>query len=165
MKRTIIFLGALIGITILSGCSFFGLFDSKTEFPTTELTIKTANDEIELETEIADDEAERTQGLMHRGDLDDDRGMWFVFEDEALRRFWMKNTLIPLDIMFFNKDLELVRIVEGMQPCIPSESAPGSVTQCLTYFSRVPAMYALEVNAGFVEKHGVEVGNTVELGD
>lgn len=155
----------ILVVFALGGCSFFGLFDSKTEFPTTELTLKTADKEIELEVEVADDEAERVQGLMHREDLDDDRGMWFVFEDEALRRFWMKNTLIPLDIMFFDADLELVRIVEGMQPCIPSESAPGSVTQCLTYFSRVPAMYALEVNAGFVEKNGAEIGNTVVLGD
>ena len=165
MKRTFINLILLLMLFVgLAGCaitdkvgdafssviSYFG----SGKLPTQELSIKTKNDSVKLVVEVADSESERRQGLMNREKLEDGKGMWFVFQDEAPRRFWMKNTLIPLDIIFFNGKKEAVKIVEGMAPC--------KVATCPTYSSDVPAMFALELPAGYVSKRGIVVGDKVE---
>ena len=119
---------------------------------TSTLTIETSNGQnIEVEVEIADNEAERMKGLMERTELAENAGMLFVFEEEQPRSFWMKNTLIPLSIAYIDAEERIID-TQDMQPL--DETVHRSAS---------PAMYALEVNQGFFEERGVEVGDTVEL--
>lgn len=104
--------------------------------------------------EIADTPEERTQGLMYREFLPEKRGMLFVFEDEHIRSFWMKNTLISLDMIFINSKQEVVD-VQTAKPC---EEDP-----CISYTSQESAKYVLEVNAGIAKEYGVHIGDTVAL--
>lgn len=110
-------------------------------------------EEVEVRVEISDDSAEQAQGLMGRTALGENRGMLFVFDSEQTRSFWMRNTLIPLSIAYIDSEGRIVDI----QKMEPLDDEPPH------YVSAEPAQYALEVNQGFFEEHGVEVGDTVEL--
>lgn len=101
--------------------------------------------------EVARSESERAQGLMYRESLGEDAGMLFVFPDAALRSFWMQNTYIALDIAFMDPAFRIVDI----QQMEPMTTDPHD--------SRGPAMFALEVNQGWFEAHGVRVGDTPEV--
>jgi uncharacterized protein len=109
--------------------------------------------EVEVRVEIADDLPEQTRGLMERTALGEDRGMLFVYQDEEVRSFWMKNTLIPLSIAYIDSDGRIVDL-QDMKPL--DENPPH-------YVSAEPARYALEVNKGFFEEHGVKVGDRADL--
>ncbi|WP_376873799.1 DUF192 domain-containing protein [Albirhodobacter sp. R86504] len=104
--------------------------------------------------EIADDEAERAQGLMFRDSISSSAGMLFVYETEASRAFWMKNTLIPLDIMFFDGAGELLNIVASAQPlredALPSEGK---------------AQFVLEIQGGLAAKLGLTAGDVLRHPD
>jgi uncharacterized protein len=104
--------------------------------------------------EVADTDAERRRGLMGRTSMEPDSGMVFVFDGEEDGAFWMKDTLIPLSIAFWSDDDRLVDILE-MEPC---EADP-----CPTYPARAPFTHALEMNAGWFDDHGIEIGDRVEL--
>jgi uncharacterized protein len=108
---------------------------------------------VELRVEIADDPPEQTRGLMERTALGEDRGMLFVYPDEEVRSFWMKNTLIPLSIAFIASDGTIV----DLQNMKPLDDDPPH------YVSAEPARYALEVNKGYFEKHGIKVGDRADL--
>jgi uncharacterized membrane protein (UPF0127 family) len=114
------------------------------------VTIKTATNDIEVIVEIADDIDEQALGLMYRTAMEENHGMLFVFSDEKQRVFWMKNTKIPLDIIFVDTNGIIVDIKENFEPCI--------VSDCEKYYSK-PALYALEVNAGFVAEYEITVGD------
>jgi uncharacterized membrane protein (UPF0127 family) len=105
--------------------------------------------------EIADSTDEQALGLMFRDSMPADEGMIFIFPNEAPRSFWMKNTRIPLDIMYFDKNLKLVSISADTPPC--------RVSRCPSYPSIAPAQYVLELNAGMAARLGVEVGDTLTL--
>ncbi len=107
--------------------------------------------------EIADTREKQALGLMFRDEMPADKGMLFIFPNEAPRSFWMKNTRIPLDIMYFDKDLNMVSISADTQPC--------RVSRCPSYPSIAPAKYVLELNAGTASELGVGPGDrlTVEL--
>lgn len=105
--------------------------------------------------EIADSSEEQALGLMFRDSMAADGGMLFIFKDEAPRSFWMKNTRIPLDIMYFDKDLKLVSISANTPPC--------RVSRCPSYPSTAPAQYVLELNAGTAAKLGVGIGDRLTL--
>lgn len=122
------------------------------ELPT--VTIEASSgEEVEVRVEIADSRAERSRGLMGRTTLAGDRGMLFVYGEERELSFWMKNTLIPLSIAFIDADGRIVSVQE-MEPL--DDEPPN-------YTSPEPVPYALEVNQGFFEERGVEVGDTAEL--
>jgi len=99
--------------------------------------------------EIAATAAHRSRGLMYRDSMPEDAGMLFIYKDEAIRRFWMKDTRIPLSIAFANRRGEIVRIAD-MKPF--DESSTSSLA---------PAMYALEMNQGWFEANGVERGDKI----
>lgn len=107
---------------------------------------------VSVRVEIADDNQERARGLMHREHLDTDAGMLFVFDQPQQLSFWMKNTLIPLDILYFDVEGNLVSSVT-MTPC--------AADPCRGYSSGGAARYALEVNEGFVKAHGIGNGWTL----
>ena len=105
--------------------------------------------------ELAITPEERQRGLMGRTSLAHDAGMLFVFEEERTLSFWMKGTLIPLDILFIDGEQRIVDI----QTMVPE---PGVPTRNLTvYPSAEPAIYALEVNAGVAAELGLTVGMLV----
>lgn len=105
----------------------------------------------EVKVEVADDESERRRGLMHRDSLPEDRGMLFVYPEEQTLSFWMRNTDIPLDVAFIDRRGYIVDI-QQMDPR----------TEEMHRSSR-PAMYALEMNRGWFEAHGVEEGDRVRF--
>ena len=107
-----------------------------------------------IKAEVADSPGEMQRGLMFRSFLGEGQGMLFVFPDEAYRSFWMKNTKIPLDILFISANLTVVDI-QAMEPCLADP--------CPNYPSRAPAKYALEVNKGFAERYGIRAGMLVSL--
>jgi uncharacterized protein len=118
------------------------------------LTIRTSSrEEVRVRVEIADNASEHARGLMYRTALAEDRGMLFIFEAEQKLSFWMKNTLIPLSIAFIDSEGRIVDI----QDMKPLDDDPPS------YVSAKPAQYALEINQGFFEERGVEVGDRAEL--
>lgn len=100
-----------------------------------------------LEVEWADTDAKRAYGLMNRATLQ--HGMLFLFEDEQSLNFWMKNTLIPLDIVYFDANGEYVSSTT-MTPCIADP--------CVNYPSEAPAKFALEMPAGFLQQSGIGQG-------
>lgn len=146
MRIRIIMPLVLFFVAIGSGCI------GQQKFETTKVTISTEKSNIEIYAEIADNPVKRTMGLMNRSSLADNAGMLFVFDNEEARAFWMKDTLIPLDILFIDSQMNIVDI-QTMQPC--------KAIMCPRYTSSAPAKYALEVNAGFAEKNGVRVGNKI----
>ncbi len=105
--------------------------------------------------EIADTQEEQALGLMFRDSMPADEGMLFIFPNEAPRSFWMKNTRIPLDIMYFDKELRMVSVSADTPPC--------RVSRCPSYPSVGPAMYVLELNAGKAAGLGVGPGATLKL--
>ena len=94
----------------------------------------------------------RRLGLMYRRQLAADRGMLFVFEGEQPRRFTMRNTLMPLDMLFIDARGRIVGLVERARPQTPGPYGPD-----------VPATYVLEVVGGYCRRHGVRVGDRVSL--
>jgi len=107
--------------------------------------------------EIADEQAERARGLMFRDELDDDAGMLFIWPHAAPRAFWMRNTRIALDIVYIGPDLDIVGWSLDTPPC--------RTRNCRSYPSGQPAKYALEVNAGEMERLDVELGDPVRFGN
>ncbi|MDQ3851738.1 MAG: DUF192 domain-containing protein [Thermoproteota archaeon] len=101
--------------------------------------------------EVSDDEEEFARGLMFRNHLPWNAGMLFTFNEEEPRRFWMKNTLIPLDMIFVDSSSKIIDIKENVPPCKQED--------CPTYPSSEPAQYVLEVNSGFVQEKGVKIGD------
>lgn len=104
-----------------------------------------------LTIEIADNEAETTQGLMYRRTMPDSCGMVFVFPDSQPRNFWMKNTYLPLDILFLDESKKIVTIQANQTP-FSEEQIPSFEN----------AKYVLEVNAGYCQRKGIEKGDVVK---
>ena len=159
----------LVALLFVSGCSDGGEKDESSSEGASEeaaqettadavpdetaiVGINTARGErVEVQVEIADEEDEQKRGLMERTALAEDAGMLFVFPGERPLSFWMKDTLIPLSIAYIDGDGGIVDI-QDMAP-LDETSHP----------SAAPAQYALEVNQGFFEERGVQVGDETDL--
>lgn len=133
---------------IISGCT------EKAIEPSNILEITSSNGKVQVNVEIADTPSEIQTGLMYRDRLGRSSGMLFVFGDEAKRSFWMKNTKIPLDMMFIYENGTIQEIKKNVQPCLEDP--------CSSYPSKYPSKYVLEVNSGFSERNGIEVGDRIE---
>jgi uncharacterized membrane protein (UPF0127 family) len=107
---------------------------------------------VRVTVELARTDAERARGLMHRRALPTDGGMLFLFARDEIHSFWMKNTLIPLDMIFITADLTVAGVVERAEP----HSLTGRSID-------VPSRYVLEVNGGWAREHGVGPGTKVQL--
>lgn len=106
-------------------------------------------------TEFAVTDEQRELGLMNRKAMDADHSMLFVFADDEPRAFWMKNTLIPLDILYFDKDRKLVSMQLNAQPC--------KADPCGIYPSDGNARYVLELNAGTAGRLGLKLGDPLTI--
>ena len=104
-----------------------------------------------LTIEIADNEVETAQGLMYRRTMPDSCGMVFIFADSQPRNFWMKNTYLPLDILFLDESKKIVTIQANRTP-FSEEQIPSFEN----------AKYVLEVNAGYCKRKGIEKGELVK---
>jgi uncharacterized membrane protein (UPF0127 family) len=142
-------LSPLLSLCLL-GCSSNSTEDSLSTLPR---LFTDQGDSIYLE--IADDSKKRRDGLMFRTQLDTNKGMVFVFEDESTRSFWMKNTLIPLDVIYLSSDLMIVDI-QSMPPC-------GDLNPCPSYPSYVASRYAVELNAGTADRLHLEIGDFISF--
>lgn len=109
-----------------------------------------AGRQITVEVELARTEAQKRQGLMHRQQLPENRGMLFIFAYESRQAFWMKNTLIPLDLIFIGQDFIIKGIIENAKP----------ESERILRISE-PSRYVLEVNAGFAQRNGIRAGDRV----
>ncbi len=107
--------------------------------------------------EIADDHAERQRGLMFRDALPEGTGMLFLHDEQQPLGYWMKNTKIPLDILYFDSERRLVSASQGVPPCSLGD-------RCPPYPSSGPALYVLELNSGQAAKLGVEKGDELVFG-
>jgi uncharacterized protein len=130
-------------------------------FDSTGVRLVRQQDTLPLRVELARSPEQKSMGLMERRRLADNAGMLFVYDSTQPGNagFWMYRTRIPLDIAFLDT-LGVIRAVRSMVPC-PTAIAEG----CPSYTPDVPYQYALEVNAGFFTRHGVEVGHRLVLQD
>jgi hypothetical protein len=108
-----------------------------------------------FEVELSITNEEQMLGLMFRKSLDINRGMLFVFKEEGGHSFWMKNTLIPLDIIWINRNKEVVFISVNTQPC--------KEDPCPSVKPSKKAKYVLEINAGISKEIGLKVGDRLEF--
>jgi uncharacterized protein len=121
--------------------------------PQAQVTLHSQNGTpIRVSVEIADTDEKRALGLMYRQELPESHGMLFFFPRQELQSFWMKNTPLSLDIIFIDATRTIVSIAANTTPFSEKLLPSGK-----------PAQFVLEVNGGFCQRHGVAVGNRVEL--
>lgn len=108
------------------------------------------------EVEIADNDASRAQGLMFRDKMADGHGMLFIHDYEEPQAYWMKNTRIPLDILYFDTGRRLVTQQRDVPPCSAGDACP-------IYPSNAPARYVLELNAGQAAKLKLQDGSEIRF--
>ncbi|MFA5248613.1 MAG: DUF192 domain-containing protein [Patescibacteria group bacterium] len=108
-----------------------------------------------FDVEIASTPMEQMRGLMWRQSLSENSGMLFVFSRSEIQSFWMKNTLIPLDLVFIGDNGKVVDIKNDFLPC---EKDP-----CDVYSSISPAKYVLEINSGQASKRKIEIGEVMTI--
>ncbi|MGY4889333.1 UNVERIFIED_CONTAM: DUF192 domain-containing protein [Xanthomonas axonopodis] len=130
-------------LMLLSGCASSG--DSWVELAGTRYKV-----------ELAQNDADRAKGLMFRDAMDQDRGMLFIHDRQEPMAYWMKNTKIALDILYFDEQRRLVSQQRDVPPCSAGDACPP-------YPSRQPARYVLELNAGQAAKLGLKDGATLRF--
>jgi uncharacterized membrane protein (UPF0127 family) len=111
--------------------------------------------QLEISVEIAANQEDRERGLMHRSQLPEKQGMLFVYSDLAPRSIWMKNTLLPLDVLFLAADGSILTMLNNLPSC--------QMDPCPVYESKAPAMYILELNAGFIKHNLLKIGQKLKL--
>ena len=132
-------------VMLLSGVGL-----AEAPFATAPLTVETASGPIALTVEMADSTAQKARGLMFRRALPADAGMLFDYHAPKTINMWMKNTFIPLDMIFIGGDFTVVDIVERTTPMSTAIIS-----------SDVPARAVLEVNGGMADRWGVAIGDRV----
>lgn len=108
-----------------------------------------------IDVELATTPEEMTIGLMNRTSLPENLGMLFIFDEEGIHKFWMKNTLIPLDMIWLDENGKIIYIEKNAQPCY--------VLICPLFGPESSSKYALEANGGYIEKHKINVGDKARI--
>ena len=108
--------------------------------------------ELTFQVEVADTPTKRELGLQYRRDLAPDRGMIFLFPTETEHAFWMKNTPIPLDMIFIDHERKIVGIIEQTVPFSLDTRSVG-----------VPSQFVLEINGGLAKRQGIQTGDRVRF--
>ena len=136
---------SIIALTFLAVFVFTGSSEPEVVF--------SENLTVDVETAVTSEQ--KAEGLMFRESLPENQGMLFIFNQEEYRSFWMKDTSIPLDIIFIDSEGFIVNIEEA-------DPEPGVTGYELeNYTSEEPVKYVLEVNQGFSEDNGIEEGDQV----
>jgi len=151
-KITIFLLIILFGLSVIE----FNLFKQQTK--TASVCFEDPLTGINkgcFQVEVADNPVKRQRGLMFRTHLDKDKGMLFVFSQEGNYQFWMKNTLIPLDIIWINSNSQVAFIKENAEPC--------KGANCPNINPHQNAKYVLEINGGLTKKFNIFVNDKAAL--
>jgi len=138
-------------IILITSIVFLSFFTYSSNYNTL-IIIKSNNEEMYFNVEIANTENQRIKGLMNRDDIKNNEGMLFIFPSEHKINMWMKDTYIPLDIIFISKNKYIVDIIKNTKP----ESK--TILQ-----SKFLAKYALEIKAGLVELLNINIGDIVSF--
>ena len=155
VKSSIItFILLIFSLIVVSGFSGCLREDNKQNLSQVDIQGRTGINSFRVD--IADDFAEQTNGLMGRKILDNNEGMLFIFEDEKIQGFWMKDTLIPLDMIFISSNLTVIDINKNSLPCKDGEP-------CRIYHSAYPAKYVLEINGGMSDNLDISTGDKVKI--
>ncbi|MDT0608088.1 DUF192 domain-containing protein [Croceitalea rosinachiae] len=161
MKKVIVFIFSLWLFVNFFGCKETSKTEIKTETISFqkegELQIfKSVNDSllVNLDVEFAKSDYETQTGLMYRESMEIKQGMLFIFPETSVHSFYMKNTQIPLDIIFINEKLEIASFQKNTRPFDEKGLS-----------SQVPIKYVLEINAGLVEKWSLEVGDRIKYSE
>ncbi len=152
----------VIGVLALAVIGFFIINNFITKEPKVEYYTFTKEGELtftdslgtlkaKIDLEIADNDYERQLGLMNRKEMKENEGMLFIFPRQDYQSFWMRNTLISLDMMFVNDKKEIVTIHKNTK--ILSETS---------YPSSAPSIYVVETLAGFADRHNIRVGDKID---
>jgi uncharacterized membrane protein (UPF0127 family) len=152
-------LAAAVCALVLSACDYGSEARGDAAEPTSNLRrgtaiIDTGEESTLIDVEVAQTPAERARGLMGRRSLPEDQGMVFIFFEENRGGFWMKNTLIPLSIAFFDEEGRILEILD-MKPCRKDP--------CRIYDPGVAYWGALEVNEGAFDRWGAEEGDRISI--
>ena len=147
-------LTAALAVAALPACKSGNQKAGTTSAPASvsSVAIDTGGRKVMFRVEVAVTAEEHARGLMYRSQLADDAGMVFVFEEPSVQRFWMKNTLIPLDMIFIGKDRRIVGVVENAAPETETERMVGA-----------PSQYVLEIAGGLSAKLGIHRGEPVDF--
>lgn len=150
----LLFLSTLAALATPPACKSGGQKAGTTSAPpsTASVAIDTGGRKVAFRVEVALTPEEHARGLMYRSELAADAGMIFVFEQPSVQRFWMKNTLIPLDMIFIGKDRKIVGVVEDAVPETETERMVGA-----------PSQYVLEIGGGLSARLGIKRGEPVEF--
>ncbi len=112
-------------------------------------------DGFSVTAELAVTDEEKQQGLMFREKINDDQGMLFLFEEEGIHSFWMKNMRFSIDILWLDGQKRIVHLEPNVPPCL---SDP-----CPSYVPVAAAMYVLELKSGCAEKHGLKLYDRLDF--
>lgn len=139
-------------VLLLAGCA--PMEAAQEELELAQACLVTGQDTVHIEVELARTRDERERGLMERTELDEHRGMLFIYEDlrPPSHSFWMYNTPLPLDIAFIRPD-DTIGTIRAMAPC------PDTAGRCPSYPADVAFTRALEMNQGFFSRAGVREGD------
>ena len=105
-----------------------------------------------IDIEVADNDQKTAQGLMYRSSMPENAGMLFLMPREDIQGFWMRNTYIPLDMIFVNSNKQIVTIHANTTPMNEK-----------SYISTAPALYVVEVNAGYCNKNNIKEGDKIDF--
>jgi uncharacterized membrane protein (UPF0127 family) len=142
LRRALSDLALIVGLFVTTSCQ---------AQPKVVISTKEGRD-LSFQVEIADTPAKRELGLQYRHELAADHGMIFVFSGQSEHSFWMKNTPIPLDMIFISSDRKIVGIVERAAPfSLDARSVPGA------------SQYVLEINGGLSRRYGFKAGDSVRF--
>jgi uncharacterized membrane protein (UPF0127 family) len=145
----------MLSLTMAAVASPFHVGDMRTAQQRRPTGSVTFPDGTRVQVEIAADEATRQRGLMFRESMAPNEGMVFVFDRPGIYPFWMKNTLISLDMLWLDQSGRIVHIAHSVPPC--------KADPCPSYPPDAEAVYVVEVVAGFARTHKLKVGDQLKL--
>lgn len=130
-------------------------WQSRSDTAVPSLPTATLPDGSKINLELAVTNEEIAQGLMFRPSLPEDRGMLFLFQQDRFPSFWMKNTIIPLDLVFLDRTGRVVDVIEDARPC--------AADPCPQYIPDAPARAVLELSVGSVQRHDLKPGDQLQF--
>jgi uncharacterized membrane protein (UPF0127 family) len=143
-------IGSIASILVISLLTF--VLSACAQGPRIEIVGADGVPRVAVAVEVADTAASREYGLMYRKHLDEDDGMIFVFKAPEHQTFWMKNTVIPLDMIFADSTGRIIGVVRNAEPFSEAIDAVDGDSQ-----------YVLEVNGGFCDRHSVKAGDSLRF--
>lgn len=143
------------GFLLVSCFLFFYFFCGGCSRPTAQAINQVCFRDKCVKVEVVQKKEELHRGLQFRKSLDADRGMLFIFQKSRPYAFWMKDTLIPLDMIWMDDGRRIVHIEHNVPPC--------AADPCPRYTPRHEALYVLEINAGYARKIGIQLGDLAEF--